>query len=166
MSSSERVIDVDEILFLRAHRTSDELIAAQLGVTVNGIQQAMRRARIHGTCPDCSQDVRLRGDGLLRVHGWTAGEPGNCPGSYGPPVKPPTPPAATLDPDDDWADKAACTAVDPEMFFSSDTDEARRVCAGCPVSEDCLRWAMDNNIEHGVWGGLTPSERHALKARP
>lgn len=34
-----------------------------------------------------------------------------------------------------------------------------------PVQEECLRWALENNQDSGVWGGLGENERRALKRR-
>jgi WhiB family redox-sensing transcriptional regulator len=37
----------------------------------------------------------------------------------------------------------------------------------CPVRAECLAEALDNEIEWGVWGGLTERERRALlRKRP
>jgi WhiB family redox-sensing transcriptional regulator len=41
--------------------------------------------------------------------------------------------------------------------------EAREVCGRCPVREDCLQLALDENERRGIWGGLTDHERRALK---
>ncbi|MDQ1012859.1 hypothetical protein QFZ82_007344 [Streptomyces sp. V4I23] len=35
----------------------------------------------------------------------------------------------------------------------------------CPVREQCLKWALENNQESGVWGGLNEDERRSLKRR-
>jgi WhiB family redox-sensing transcriptional regulator len=41
------------------------------------------------------------------------------------------------------------------------------VCGACPVRAECLAEALDNEIEWGVWGGLTERERRALlRKRP
>lgn len=32
-------------------------------------------------------------------------------------------------------------------------------CQQCPVVEDCLRYAYENNIQHGIYGGMTTKER-------
>ena len=40
---------------------------------------------------------------------------------------------------------------------------AKRVCASCPVRRECLTTALvsePTGLAAGVWGGLTPSERH------
>lgn len=38
--------------------------------------------------------------------------------------------------------------------------EAKHVCAGCPVRARCLAHALAHREHHGIWGGLTPPERH------
>jgi WhiB family redox-sensing transcriptional regulator len=74
----------------------------------------------------------------------------------------------------DWRDKAACNDADPELFFPigntskralEQTEEAKRICQGCQVSSQCLRWALETGQDHGIWGGLTEDERAALKRR-
>lgn len=37
--------------------------------------------------------------------------------------------------------------------------EAKALCAGCEIREDCLELALALRDEHGVWGGLTAAER-------
>jgi WhiB family redox-sensing transcriptional regulator len=54
------------------------------------------------------------------------------------------------------------------LFFQATTlDEdhkpAKRICAACPVAGACLDYALVNNIDHGVWGGATESERRAIR---
>ncbi|MFI8083800.1 WhiB family transcriptional regulator [Kitasatospora sp. NPDC086009] len=65
---------------------------------------------------------------------------------------------------------AACTDVDPDLFFPADDDEfserrARQICAGCPVREMCLALAMKRREPHGIFGGLDETERQALARR-
>jgi hypothetical protein len=80
-----------------------------------------------------------------------------------------------------WQAAALCAEVGPEIFFAPDDPDdallyssaaARAICAHCPVRADCLEDAMDREgsaARHqraGIWGGLSPSQRHALaKAR-
>lgn len=73
-------------------------------------------------------------------------------------------------PSRNWRPRAACQDVDPELFFPSDRGgpaaeaqaaKAKAVCAGCPVREQCLDWALSHSLGHGVWGGLTEEERRA-----
>lgn len=35
----------------------------------------------------------------------------------------------------------------------------KAICAQCPLVEACLKDAIDNKEEYGVWGGTTPGER-------
>jgi WhiB family redox-sensing transcriptional regulator len=41
-------------------------------------------------------------------------------------------------------------------------DEAKRICAYCPVRQACLDYALNAGEPHGIWGGLTPGERTEL----
>ncbi|MFD8415217.1 WhiB family transcriptional regulator [Streptomyces sp. NPDC059650] len=43
-------------------------------------------------------------------------------------------------------------------------EAAKAVCGGCPVRIPCRRHALAARIPHGVRGGLTADERHALLA--
>ncbi|MCL2803511.1 MAG: WhiB family transcriptional regulator [Micrococcales bacterium] len=73
----------------------------------------------------------------------------------------------------DWRHAAACLSEDPELFFPvgnaglalAQIESAKSVCARCDVGGDCLQWAIENNQESGVWGGLSEDERRALKRR-
>ncbi|MDQ0785349.1 WhiB family transcriptional regulator [Streptomyces sp. B3I8] len=74
---------------------------------------------------------------------------------------------------DNWRDRAACRTEDPDLFFPVGTtgpallqiEEAKSVCHGCPVRDECLEWALEAGQDIGVWGGLTELERRALKRR-
>lgn len=70
---------------------------------------------------------------------------------------------------DDWATIAACRDSAPDDLFvrGAEQHRAKLVCAGCPVRAECLAEALDNEVEWGVWGGLTERERRAiLRRRP
>jgi hypothetical protein len=41
--------------------------------------------------------------------------------------------------------------------------EARKLCAGCEVKNECLAFALDTGEEWGVWGGLTARDRKKLR---
>ena len=71
----------------------------------------------------------------------------------------------------DWREAGACLSADPDLFFPIATGPAavkqimmaRRICAGCPVRQQCLDFAQRTGEMHGVWGGTTPEER--IRAR-
>jgi WhiB family redox-sensing transcriptional regulator len=46
--------------------------------------------------------------------------------------------------------------------LASKVAKAKAICGRCPVTEQCLRFALENNIEFGIFGGTTPNERKAL----
>jgi WhiB family redox-sensing transcriptional regulator len=60
-----------------------------------------------------------------------------------------------------WMEHGRCAETDPEAFFADEdeTETAKAICAGCPVREDCLAYALAEDLRWGVWGGLTASER-------
>ncbi len=68
---------------------------------------------------------------------------------------------------EDWAKAAACRRAQPDQLFvkGAEQNKAKQVCAGCPVRTECLAEALDNEIEWGVWGGMTERERRALLRR-
>ena len=64
-----------------------------------------------------------------------------------------------------WMADGLCRLYPPEMFFPSDgvgVEKAKKVCATCPVSSDCLEHALDHRIEHGVWGGASERQRRRI----
>lgn len=74
---------------------------------------------------------------------------------------------------DDWWRVAACRNAEAELFFpvsdrpasARSIRQAKMVCESCPVSRQCLRYALENRQEQGIWGGLTETERSALSRR-
>ncbi len=75
-----------------------------------------------------------------------------------------------------WQDRAACKGVPVNIhdryFFPGTSgrpapegayDYARETwCNRCPVKQECLDFALDNNEKWGIWGGLSPEERRVL----
>jgi len=69
---------------------------------------------------------------------------------------------------DAWMIGAHCRGLAPTEFFPSDglgVEDAQRVCDDCTVRADCLRHALDNRIDHGVWGGASERERRRILSR-
>jgi Transcription factor WhiB len=73
-----------------------------------------------------------------------------------------------------WQQEAACRGLGVEesqaIFFPSrgdSIDAARAICQGCPVTEECLDFALANNCI-GVWAGTSDRQRRRLRrtARP
>ena len=55
-----------------------------------------------------------------------------------------------------WRKLAACQGVDPEVFYpvsDEDDEEAKVICAVCPVRQACLEHALAHREREGVWGG-------------
>ena len=65
-----------------------------------------------------------------------------------------------------WQLKANCMGVDPELFFperGTSTREAKEVCRGCVVREDCLDHAIAAGEKFGIWGGMSERERRRVR---
>ncbi|MEI8050246.1 MAG: WhiB family transcriptional regulator [Actinomycetes bacterium] len=65
-----------------------------------------------------------------------------------------------------WQAQANCMGVDPDLFFperGASTREAKEVCRGCVVREDCLEYALGNGEKFGIWGGMSERERRRLR---
>jgi len=65
-----------------------------------------------------------------------------------------------------WQSEANCLGVDPDLFFperGASTKEAKAVCRGCVVREDCLEYALANGEKFGIWGGLSERERRRIR---
>jgi WhiB family redox-sensing transcriptional regulator len=67
-----------------------------------------------------------------------------------------------------WMLKARCRGALPTEFFPSDglgVENAQRVCDDCTVRDECLEYALQHRIEHGVWGGASERERRRILRR-
>ena len=67
-----------------------------------------------------------------------------------------------------WRQKAACRGVDPDIFYpvsDEEADDAKAICAACPVQRACLEWALTSRESDGVWGGATERERRRIIRR-
>ena len=68
----------------------------------------------------------------------------------------------------EWIADAPCSQADPELFFPDAHESranvalAKRVCAACPVRQECLEWALDRGEKFGIYGGLTSTQRREV----
>lgn len=65
-----------------------------------------------------------------------------------------------------WQVGARCLEADPEVFFperGGSSKAARAVCNDCPVKVECLRYALANREQFGIWGGTSERERRRLR---
>jgi WhiB family redox-sensing transcriptional regulator len=71
-----------------------------------------------------------------------------------------------------WREKASCKGIDPNVFVPNENNgltgrttyaTARDFCKRCIVVEECLMFALKENMEFGMFGGTTPRERRTLK---
>jgi WhiB family redox-sensing transcriptional regulator len=66
--------------------------------------------------------------------------------------------------DENWTRKGLCRDDPPDAMFvkGAEQNKAKVLCGNCPVRMECLAEALDEQIDHGVWGGMTERERRAL----
>lgn len=68
-----------------------------------------------------------------------------------------------------WQDRAACAQIGGDLWFPDQggtTKHIKKVCATCPVKQECLDYALamaPEDDRHGVYGGLSERERRALR---
>lgn len=59
---------------------------------------------------------------------------------------------------EEWKEQANCLDLDFNDFFDNyeESNEVQlrvdRTCANCVVRNQCLEWAIENNLEGGVFG--------------
>lgn len=70
-----------------------------------------------------------------------------------------------------WTDTPACAGTDTEMWFVEDNKRdysevnlLKRICAGCPVKQQCLEYALHNSVQ-GFWAGTVPRHRNRLRKK-
>jgi WhiB family transcriptional regulator, redox-sensing transcriptional regulator len=69
-----------------------------------------------------------------------------------------------------WIKDAICSQTDPEVWVSdlpmqpALQRKLKGICNACPVSAECLNYALDNNFI-GMWGGTTTSDRRRMNQR-
>jgi WhiB family redox-sensing transcriptional regulator len=68
-----------------------------------------------------------------------------------------------------WRAEARCRDVPTAVFYPVRGDSvlvevAKRICTGCPVKEECLRYAIEAGEVLGVWGGASAHDRREMRA--
>lgn len=65
-----------------------------------------------------------------------------------------------------WRTRAACRGSNLNVFFPNqgeDCGAAKSVCANCPVTNECLEYALAAGEKYGVWGGVGEDGRRKLR---
>ena len=70
-----------------------------------------------------------------------------------------------------WRSNSLCRDTDPDLFFPIGTtghaltqiERAKEVCGECPVSMECLEFALETNQDSGIWGGTSEEERRTIR---
>lgn len=72
-----------------------------------------------------------------------------------------------------WQEQGACWGSHSPIFFvdvkgvpgQRTAAKAKAICAACPVRVECLDFAITEGMHWGIWGGLAPRERRAVKMK-
>ncbi|MEM9200590.1 MAG: WhiB family transcriptional regulator [Actinomycetota bacterium] len=75
----------------------------------------------------------------------------------------------------EWQMRAACRGPQAVVFFPPTAPErrdekrfreasAKAICEGCTVRGECLQYAVNIREQHGIWGGLSETERRHLSS--
>lgn len=76
-------------------------------------------------------------------------------------------------PESSWQTYALCNSYDTDLFFETDNEKqssrvrreriAKNICAQCCVLMRCRAEGLFGAEPHGIWGGLSPSDRMYAK---
>lgn len=76
--------------------------------------------------------------------------------------------AQVIDPRN-WQESGACREMDTELFFHPEgergssrrrrAENAKAICATCPVLKQCRDYALSIAEPYGIWGGMSEEER-------
>lgn len=58
-----------------------------------------------------------------------------------------------------WREQAACKTTQASEFYVEQNGHqafvaAKKICAQCTVSKECLDYAIVNGERYGIWGGM------------
>ena len=114
------------------------------------------------TCPTCRHTTTAPTTNMAT----TAHKRHSCTKQTARRPNPPRPNTPIANPPGEWVNDAACARTDPEAFFpekGETTKDAKKVCGGCRVIAECLKYALTNGERYGVFGGLSERERRRLR---
>ena len=72
----------------------------------------------------------------------------------------------------EWMAQAACSGTGHEGFYPSSSNSqayraqaemALRICRRCPVTAECLEYALTTDDRYGVLGGTMPGQRDQMR---
>jgi hypothetical protein len=72
----------------------------------------------------------------------------------------------------DWMEEAECLDSDPEAWFPATEARMSRAnwtamnaCRRCTVRLVCLKMALQDDLDEGIFGGLLPSQRKQMNRK-
>jgi len=63
---------------------------------------------------------------------------------------------------EEWGSESLC--LEKKELFDNKPKEAKKLCKGCPVADECFRYAIIYK-ERGIWGGTSEAERFIIQKR-
>jgi WhiB family redox-sensing transcriptional regulator len=78
-------------------------------------------------------------------------------------------PAGIDEGDTSWMERGACRSAGPQLFFptrgSNGGNQAKTICQACPVTDECLDYALRTGQRYGIWGGMNYDERTQVQRK-
>lgn len=75
----------------------------------------------------------------------------------------------------EWQYQGSCRDIDGTLFFHPEgergaarrrrIEQAKAVCAACPVLVQCREQSLASREPYGIWGGLSEEERSNIVAQ-
>lgn len=70
----------------------------------------------------------------------------------------------------EWMERALCVGGDPDDWFpinehtmTEANHRAMLACQMCAVRAECAEWAINQRLDHGIFGGMHASERARIQ---
>jgi WhiB family redox-sensing transcriptional regulator len=68
----------------------------------------------------------------------------------------------------EWQDRALCREIGGDIWFPESresADPAKKICARCPVAQECFEYSLEIGEEFGIWGGVSEKGRRDIRRR-
>jgi WhiB family transcriptional regulator, redox-sensing transcriptional regulator len=64
-----------------------------------------------------------------------------------------------------WSEGSVCAQIGGDTWYpekGGSTATAKKACKVCPVTAECLNYALEHDERFGIWGGMSERQRRPL----